>query len=113
MKRGDLWWASLPAPWGRRPVALLSRDGAYTRLTWIMVGLITTKIRGLPTEVLLEPEADAVPRSCVINVDSIQLIRRDWLDEQLTTLRPRKLRALDRAIHFALALRSCSEPGFG
>ena len=29
MKRGEIWWARLPPPTGRRPVALVSRDAAY------------------------------------------------------------------------------------
>ena len=29
MKRGEIWWADLPPPVGRRPVLLLSRDRAY------------------------------------------------------------------------------------
>lgn len=29
MKRGEVWWAQLPSPVGRRPVVLLSRDTAY------------------------------------------------------------------------------------
>lgn len=29
MRRGEVWWADLPAPVGRRPVLLLSRDRAY------------------------------------------------------------------------------------
>jgi mRNA interferase MazF len=29
MKRGEVWWATLPEPVGRRPVVLLSRNAAY------------------------------------------------------------------------------------
>ena len=29
MRRGEVWWAALPKPAGRRPVVLLSRDEAY------------------------------------------------------------------------------------
>ena len=29
MKRGEVWWANLPKPVGRRPVVLLSRNAAY------------------------------------------------------------------------------------
>ncbi len=86
---------------------LLSRDGAYTRLTWIMVALLTTHVRNLPTEVQLEPDVDGVPRPCVVNLDTIQLIRRDWLDAQITTLSRGMMQAVDRALHFALGLRNC------
>jgi mRNA interferase MazF len=29
MRRGEVWWANLPKPVGRRPVVLLSRNAAY------------------------------------------------------------------------------------
>jgi mRNA-degrading endonuclease toxin of MazEF toxin-antitoxin module len=29
MKRGEVWWANLAKPVGRRPVVLLSRNAAY------------------------------------------------------------------------------------
>jgi hypothetical protein len=29
MRQYEVWWASLPQPAGRRPVLLLSRNGAY------------------------------------------------------------------------------------
>ena len=30
MERGEIWWADLPPPSGRRPVLLLSRNEAYS-----------------------------------------------------------------------------------
>ena len=30
MMRGEVWWANLPPPIGRRPVLLLSRNRAYS-----------------------------------------------------------------------------------
>jgi len=36
VRRGEIWWADLPPPAGRRPVLLLSRDEAYA-----IRGLIT------------------------------------------------------------------------
>jgi mRNA interferase MazF len=53
MKRGEVWWADLPAPIGRRPVLLLSRDRAYAVRTAITVAFITTTVRNIPVEVKL------------------------------------------------------------
>lgn len=107
MRRGEIWWADLPDPWGRRPVVLLARDEAYALLTWIMVAPVTTKVRDLPTAVLLSPDADSVPQLSAIMLDNIQSIRREWLDEPIGRLRVSKVAEVDRAIHFALALRGC------
>ncbi len=59
MKRGDVMWADLPAPIGRRPVLLLSRDRAYAVRTAITVAFITTTIRNIPAEVKLSIRWDA------------------------------------------------------
>jgi mRNA interferase MazF len=90
VRRGEVWWADLPAPWDRRLVLLLSRDEAYAVRTWVLVAPLTTNIRNVPTSVELDPAADGVPRPCVVNLDHLQAIRRDWLDEQMGALAPRE-----------------------
>lgn len=108
MGRGDVWWADLPPPWDRRPVVLVARPEAYANLTWVMVAPISTNIRRLPTVVTLDPEADGVAEPSAIYLDSIQAVHRDWLDTRITRLRPAKMQAVERAIHFALSLQNCS-----
>ena len=39
MRRGEVWWADLPAPAGRRPVVLLSRNEAYAVGSWSLLHL--------------------------------------------------------------------------
>ncbi len=66
MKRGQVWWAHLPEPVGRRPVLLLSRDSMPPGHGEITVAYLTSKIRHRPVEVLLTP-ADGISRTCVVN----------------------------------------------
>ena len=70
MKRGEIWWANLPQPAGRRPVLLLSRDEAYPVRDFIILSPLTTHGRGLHTEVNLGPE-DGLPGTSVANLDVI------------------------------------------
>jgi len=51
VRRGEVWWAELPTPAGRRPVVLLSRDEAYPIRNLVTVAPVTTRIRDIPTEV--------------------------------------------------------------
>lgn len=104
MSRGEIWWANLPSPWGRRPVLLLARNEAYTLLTWIMAAPLTTSWRDIPTQVLLDPNDDGVPRASTINLDSIQAIRKEWLDSFIISLKTERMHEVDRALHFALGL---------
>ena len=103
MRRGEVWWAELPAPAGRRPVVLLSRDEAYAVRELVIVAPVTTRIRGIPTEVELGPE-QGLPRVCVANLDSLATIPKRTLTGIIGLLPPAKLAAVDRAVKFALGL---------
>jgi mRNA interferase MazF len=103
VKRGEVWWADLEPPAGRRPVLLLSRDEAYAVRTLVIVAPITTRVRGIPSEVPLGTE-DNLPRHCVANLDTITTIAKASLRERLTSLSAEKMRAVDAALHFSLGL---------
>lgn len=103
MKRGEVWWADLPAPIGKRPVVLLSRDEAYTVRNAVTVAEVTRTIRGIPVEVPLSAE-DGLPKKCVVNLDTIMTIRKELLIERIALLRSEKIAAIQKAIKFALDL---------
>lgn len=103
MRKGEVWWAQLPTPIGRRPVVLLSRDEAYAVRNAVTVAEITSTIRGIPVEVALGPE-DGLPKKCVVNLDTIVTIRKDLLIERIGMLRDEKIAQINLAIRFALSL---------
>jgi len=104
VRRGEIWWAELPLPIGRRPALLLSRDSAYKVRTSVTVAMVTRTIRGIAVEVLLGPE-DGMPAECAVNVDNILTIPKSRLRQRITTLPPTKMAAVAKAIIFALDLR--------
>jgi mRNA interferase MazF len=104
LKRGEIWWARLPLPVGRRPVVLVTRDSAYAVRASISVVEISTTIRGIPTEVPLG-KRDGLPKRCVANADSIVTIPKNWLESRIASLHMEKSAALDAALRFALALK--------
>ncbi len=103
MRRGEVWWAELPSPAGRRPVLLLSRDEAYAVRELVIVAPVTSRIRRIPSEVALG-RAEGLPRRCVVSLDTITTIPKRALARRLTALPPEKLSAVDRALRFALGL---------
>jgi len=70
MRRGEVWWAELPAPSGRRPVVLLTRNEAYAFRELVTVAPVTTHIRRIRTEVA-PCRKDGLPRQCVASLDTI------------------------------------------
>lgn len=103
-RRGELWWCELPDI-GRRPVVVLSRDVAIPRLGRALIAPCTTTIRGLPSEVALEPGADPVPRSSAVNLDSIESVSVTVLVDRLGRLSDEKMREVCAALSVAVDCR--------
>ena len=84
-RRGEVWWCE-PPDGGRRPVVVLSRDVAIPRLGRALVAPCTTTIRGLPSEVVLEPGDDPIPRLSAVNLDSVESVSVAVLTERIGVL---------------------------
>jgi len=104
MRKGEVWWANLPSPIGKRPVVLLSRDEAYSVRNAITIAEVTSTIRNIPVEVNLGT-GDGLPKKCVVNLDTIITIRKELLTEKITDLTSEKIDEVDKAIKFALDLK--------
>ena len=102
--RGDVWWCEVPEV-GRRPVVVLSRDAAIPRLRRALIGPCTTTIRGIPTEVLLEPPADPIPLISVVNLDSVESVSIGTLVERLGRLSGDRMREICEALEIAVDCR--------
>jgi mRNA interferase MazF len=99
--RGELWWCE-PAGIGRRPVVVLSRDAAIPRLRRTLIGPCTTTIRGLPSEVVLEPGNDPVPQRCAVNLDSVESVSAGVLVQRLGRLADERMRQICEALEVAV-----------
>jgi len=103
MRRGEIWWARLALPAGRRPVVLVSRDAAYMIRLSVTVAEVSTVVRAIPSEVALG-KRDGMPRPCVINADNLVTISKALLESHIASLSAAKLDQLDAALQFSLAL---------
>ena len=97
-----MWWLETPDI-GRRPVVVLLRDAALNRLATAIVAPCTTTIRGLPSEVVLEPGDDPVPRVSAVNLDSIVGAPQAHLVERLGRLSDERMRQICTALEVAVA----------
>ncbi len=102
MTRGEVYdvdWPNL----GHRPAVIVTRPTAIPHLTNVTVALITTRVRGLPTEVELGA-AHGLIEGSVANCDNLLTIPKAALADRLGALGPAELYALDHALRIALAL---------
>ena len=100
--RGEVWWCELPDV-GRRPVVVLSRDAAIPRLRRTLIAPCTTTVRGLPSEVVLEPGADPVPKPSAVNLDSIESVSISVLVQRLGRLSDPRMGEVCAALAVAVA----------
>jgi mRNA interferase MazF len=102
--RGELWWCE-PPEIGRRPVVILSRDAAIPRLRRALIAPCTTTIRGLASEVLLEPGEDPVIRKTAVNLDSIESVSVGVLIDRIGRLSDSRMQEICAALAVAVDCR--------
>jgi mRNA interferase MazF len=86
---------------GRRPVVVLSRDVVIPRHRRALVAPCTTTIRGLASEVVLEPGDDPVPLRSAVNLDSIESVAIAILVQRLGRLAEVRMREICAALAVA------------
>jgi mRNA interferase MazF len=103
VRRGEIWLAELDK---RRPVVVFTRDPFGRLLTSVIVGPVTSTVRGLSTEVDLT-EADGIRRPSVVNLDNLQLVARASLVRRVGRVSATTLSAICAATAEAIG---CSAP---
>lgn len=83
-----------------RPVLILTREVVRPHLTRVTVAPITSRIRGLTTELAVGP-ANGLDRDSVANLDNIATIAVTDLGRQIGVLLPQQEIALTETIHAA------------
>ena len=105
MKRGEIRWYKFSHPDKKRPVLVLTRNSVLDYLGEVTVVPITSRVRGIPSEVPLG-RADGMAKDCAVNCDHLQTIPKDKLGNLIATLPSPRMSEVCRAILFALGLSS-------
>lgn len=104
MKRGEVYWADLGPPAGRRPVVVLSRNAAIPVLSGVVVAPISRTIRDIASEIRLGSE-QGLPEECAASCDGLLTVPKDRFERPpVGVLSPDKGIELDRALRFALEI---------
>jgi mRNA interferase MazF len=82
---------------------VLSRDAAIPRLRRALVAPCTTTVRGLPSEVVLDPGEDPVPRQSAVNLDSVESVSIGILVDRLGRLSDERMREVCAALAVSVA----------
>ena len=101
MTRGEVWWSDVPRM-GRRPVLVVTRDAAIPLLASVVVAIVTTHIRGIPTEVSLD-RSDGMPHPSVVSFDNLLTLSKRQFISRITELSNAKLEEVCEAFRYAVA----------
>jgi len=101
VNRGEVRWYKFQRPDKRRPVLILTRNPAIAFLGEVTVAPVTSTIRDIPTEVVLDA-ADGMPRRCAVNLDHIQTIPKGKVGSLIASVSQHKLSEIFKALCFAL-----------
>ena len=112
MRRGEVWWASLPEPRGsgpgfRRPVLVIQSDPFNeSRISTVIVVVVTSNLRltNAPGNILLEKRASRLPRDSVINVSQLLTVDKSFLTERVSLLRTEIMASVDAGVKLVLGL---------
>ena len=103
--RGDVRLYHFAPPDKKRPVVVLTRDSAIAYLSTVTVAPITSAIRGVPSEVVLD-ETDGMKASCAVNLHNSVTISQDRLGKRVAQLSSMRMDQICAALHFSLGCDS-------
>ena len=112
MKRGEVWWASLPEPSGsgpgsRRPYLIVSANSFnQSKINTVIAAVITANLHlaEAPGNVRLGVRGTGLSRPSVVNVSQIITIDKEFLTERVGRLSASQLAAVDDGLRLALSV---------
>ncbi len=99
--RGDVRLYRFSRPARKRPVVVLTRNSAIAYLSSITVAPVTSTIRGVPSEVVLD-EADGMKATCVVNLHNAITISQARLGTRVGQLSSVRMTEIGPALRFSL-----------
>jgi mRNA interferase MazF len=112
MKRGEIWWASLPKPDGsgpgfRRPALVVQSDPFNSsRISTVVIAIVTSNLAlgEAPGNVRISRRESGLPKTSVINVSQVFTVDRSILSRRVRALSPDIIEKVDAGLRLVLDL---------
>jgi mRNA interferase MazF len=99
--RGDVRLYRFAPPDKERPVVVLTRESAVAYLSTVTIAPITSTIRGVPSEVVLD-EADGMKKPCAVNLHNMVTVSQQNLGKRVALLSEIRLAEICAAARFSI-----------
>ncbi len=112
MRRGEVWWASLPDPAGsgpgyRRPVLVVqANDFNESRIQTVVVAALTSNLRlgAAPGNVLCSRRESGLRKDSVVNVSQLLTLDKSFLSARVRAVPAAFMRSVDAGLRLVLTL---------
>ncbi len=112
MKRGEIWWASLPAPTGsgpgfRRPVVVVqSNPFNQSRIATVVVAIVTSNLAlaDAPGNIRIGKAESGLAKPSVVNISQLYTLDRELLTQRVRALPAEAMRTIDDGLRLVLGL---------
>ena len=101
LSRGDVRLCRFASPDKRRPVLVLTRDSAIGHLATVTIAPITSTIRGVPSEVVLDID-DGMKSRCAVNLHNAVTGSQSRLGRRVAGVSAERMREVCAALAFSL-----------
>jgi mRNA interferase MazF len=99
--RGDIRLYRFAPPDKKRPVIVLTRDSAIAYLSTVTVAPITSTVRDVPSEVVLN-EDDGMKGPCAVNLHNAVTVSQERLGKRVAHLSSVRMQEICAALRFSL-----------
>ena len=112
MRRGEIWWGSLPEPTGsgpgfRRPLLIVSANSFNdSRIGTVVAAVITSNLRlaDAPGNVRLAAKGTGLAKASVVDISQIITVDKTFLTGRIGRLNPRLLAEVDDGLRLVLSI---------
>ena len=112
MRRGELWWASLPEPAGsgpgfRRPLLIISSDSFNaSRISTVVTAVVTSNLRlaEAPGNVRIPSRGTGLGKPSVVNVSQVLTVDKSFLIERIGRVSHSQLAEIDEGLRLLFSL---------
>jgi mRNA interferase MazF len=101
LNRGDVHLCRFAPPDKQRPVLILTRNSALGHLSTATVAPISSTVRDVPSEVILDVD-DGMKGRCAINLHNAVTVSQERLGRRVASLSNERMQQVCAALRFSL-----------
>jgi mRNA interferase MazF len=101
MSRGEIRLYRFASPDKQRPVLVLTREASISHLATVTVAPITSTIRSVPSEVILDID-DGLKGRCAVNLHNAVTVPQAHLGRRVASLSGERMQEVCAALRFSL-----------